>query len=391
MRQLFKRSQVFIRRTSMYGVLFLVLVALFAVVNAKKVFNFWVYDEIDYNEWTVDLGNKGETDYISNFWGKTQFINFNGLMRNVLGQHEMNGVIKLNNGYLSTLHAYEADEALNSKADALRDLKCYLDQSDIPMLFAATPYTSCKYDPQLPTGVIDYGNVNIDRFLEIVNAYGIETLDFRKEMHDDNVNQYDLMYKTDHHWTTEGGFYAAGKISAWIQEKTKAEVDTRVYDISNYKLSVYEKWHLGSRGQRTGIYFGGIDDFVLITPAFETNISDGEREGTFEELLIDYEPLKNKQYTSRYTYDYVLGNSRGTHINYNALNDKKILIVSDSFAEAMNGYLILGYKEVRHLSGETSYLLTKEYIDDYHPDAVIVMYYLDYLEGDNKAFSFGIR
>lgn len=391
MRQIFKRSLNFIRQIGMYGLLFSVLVVLISIMNTKKVFNFWINDETDYNEWTVDLGNKGETDYTSNFWGKIQFINFNGLMRNFIGQHEMNGIVKLNNGYLSTVHMREPDEALESKVDALFGLKSYLDTLDIPMLFAATPYTSSKYDPQLPIGLIDYGNDNIDRFLKKSNACGIEILDFRQAMHEDGIDQYDLMYKTDHHWTTEGGFYAAGKISAWIQAKTNAKVDARVYDISNYKLSTYEKWHLGSRGQRTGIYFGGIDDFVLITPDFETDISDGDTDGTFEELLIDYGPLKNVQYTSRYTYDYVLGNARGTHINHNALNDKKILVVSDSFAEAMNGYLILGYKEVRHLSGETSYLLTKEYIDDYQPDAVIVMYYLDYLEGDNKAFCFGIE
>lgn len=388
---MWKKFKYFVSQIGICGLIFGLIIFSFATVNARKVIRFWVDGETDYNEWTVSMGSKGETDYISNFWGKIQFVNFNGLMRNITNQHEMNGIIKLNNGYLMTTHSYETNEALQDKADHLYNLDLYLKQKGIPMLFSICPYTSCKYNPQIPVGVEDYGNDNADRFMSMVSEYGIDSMDFRDEIYADGLDQYELMYKTDHHWTTEAGFYAYTKILPWIKKSTGVEIDEKVADISNYTMTSYRKWHLGSRGQRTGIYYAGIDDFVLITPDFETSMQRGDAEGSFNELLIDYAPLENKEYTSRYTYDNVMGKSLGNYINNNAINDVKVLIVTDSFGKAVSPYLIMSFREVRYIYDCSSSNLTAAYIDEYNPDVVILMYYLDCIGGDNRGFSFSIN
>ena len=380
-----KKCKKIISKLGIYGLLFGLAIFGVGFANAKRVMDFWIYDKLDYNEWSVTLGSKVETDYISNFLGKMQFVNFNGLMRRVLGQHEMNGVVKLNNGYLVLTYPYASEEMLRNKAEKLHTLDLRLKERDISLLFAICPYTSSKWDPELPIGVEDYGNTNIDRFMEMVSEYGIEKLDFREEMYADGINQYDMMYRTDHHWTTEAGFYAYTKLSKWIQDKTNCEIDARVMELSNYTQTTYRKWHLGSRGQRTGIYYAGIDDFVLITPDFETLLSNGTVEGTFNDLVINYAPLENREYTSRYTYDYVLGNALGNYKNYMAENDVKVLIVTDSFGKAVNPYMILSYGEVQWCS--TMQGVTQAYLDEYDPDVVIVMYYANAVCEDNVFFS----
>ena len=380
-----KKCKKIISKLGIYGLLFGLAIFGVGFANAKRVMDFWIYDKLDYNEWSVTLGSKVETDYISNFLGKMQFVNFNGLMRRVLGQHEMNGVVKLNNGYLVLTYPYASEEMLRNKAENLHTLDLRLKERDIPLLFAICPYTSSKWDPELPIGVEDYGNTNIDRFMDMVSEYGIEKLDFREEMYADGINQYDMMYRTDHHWTTEAGFYAYTKLSKWIQDKTNCEIDARVMELSNYTQTTYRKWHLGSRGQRTGIYYAGIDDFVLITPDFETLLSNGTVEGTFNDLVINYAPLENREYTSRYTYDYVLGNALGNYKNYMAENDVKVLIVTDSFGKAVNPYMILSYGEVQWCS--TMQGVTQAYLDEYDPDVVIVMYYANAVCEDNVFFS----
>lgn len=382
------RIKAFVSQLGIYGLIFGVILFSFGVVSAKKVIKFWVNGETDYNEWTVSMGSKWETDYISNFWGKIQFVNLNGFMRNLMGQHEMNGVVKLNNGYLLTCYSYETDEALQEKANRLNELNGYLKQQGIPMLFAMCPYTSSKYDPQLPIGVEDYGNDNVDRFMQMVSEYGIDNIDFREEIYADGLDQYDMMYKTDHHWTTEAGFYAYTKLLTWVQEETGAEVDERVIDISNYTKTTYRKWHLGSRGQRTGIYYAGIDDFILVTPNFETSLSNGKVEGRFVDLVINYAPLHNREYTSRYTYDHVLDAALGQYRNNNAKNNLKVLVVTDSFGKAVSPYLILSFKEVSQIYNGMSSQFTDEYIEEYDPDVVILLYYVDSIVGDNRAFSF---
>lgn len=225
--------------------------------------------------------------------------------------------------------------------------------------------------------------------MEMVVEYGIDSIDFREVMYEDGLDQYDMMYKTDHHWTTEAGFYAYQKILKWVEENAGISVDERVADFSNYTRSVYKNWHLGSRGQRTGIYYAGIDDYVLITPDFETSLSHSGMEGSFTELMVNYEPLENKEYTSRYTYDHVMAGASGDWINNNAKNDAKLLIVADSFGTAVNPYMILSFREVRYIYDAASHKLTEEYIEEYDPDIVVLLYYTNCI-GSNDFFSFGI-
>ena len=375
-------------RSYVWGVVFFIIVMVMGAASLVNLVKFYVNDETDYNEWTVELGNKFETDVTTNFFNKFQFVNLNGALRKLLGQQEMNGVIKLNNGYLCTTYAQCSDEALLLCAERVSNLKHYLEERDIALLYAQTPYTISKYDSQLPTGIVDYGNDNLDRFLAMLEDKGVDIIDFREEMYKDGINQYDMMYKTDHHWTTEAGFYAYQKIEKYLIEKLDCEVDERISDIANYEIENYEKWHLGSNGQRTGIYYAGIDDFNLIVPKFETLIDNNGYEASADKMLYNREPLKNREYTSRYTYDYVLGNALGHFKNPKALNDVKILVVADSMSKCVNPYLIMGFAEVKTILNYESANLTKKLIEEYKPNAVIFTYYSGMVTEETKGFGF---
>jgi hypothetical protein len=225
--------------------------------------------------------------------------------------------------------------------------------------------------------VEDYGNDDADRFMAMLNEYGIDTIDFREKMYEDGIDHYDMMYKTDHHWTTEAGFYAYGVFEDYIADKTGCNVDERISNIDNYTVTKYKNWHLGSRGQRTGRYFAGIDDFDLIIPNFETQIQNDVGEvGNMQDIVINMKPLSQKEYTSRYTYDWVLGNSLGHYINLTAENNIKILIVTDSFGKAVNPFLMMGFSEIEYVYNGDVSSVNPDYIEEYNPDIVILMYYV---------------
>ena len=378
--------------TSMAYVIVFIIIIVIGGISFKNLVRFYVEDEVDYNEWSANLGNKIETDIASTFFEKFQFVNLNGAMKNFLGQKEMNGVVKLNNEYLLTTISYSSDEYLQKCADNLNTLNGYCDQRDIKLVYASTPYTSGKYAPELPEGVEDYGNNNIDRFITMLDTYDIDTIDFRIKMYEDGIDHYSMMYKTDHHWNTEAGFYAYYILEDYITSETGCDTDERISDIKNYTLTKYENWHLGSRGQRTGRYYAEIDDFDLILPDFNTTIKEYDSGiiGTMPDLVINTEPLANKQYTSRYTYDYVLGNSLGHYLNLDCRNDIRILIVTDSFGKAVNPYLMMGFREIYYVYDADVSSITPQFIESYDPDVVILMYYPELLqEGHNyKPFDF---
>ena len=360
----------------MYLIVFVIVIVVVGAISFRNLVKFYVNKEVDYNEWTADLGNKFETDVATAFFEKFQFVNMNGAVRNLLGQQEMNGVVKLNNGYLLTTFGYVDSRTLQGYAQNVEKLNTYLKNRGTSLVYAMTPYTSDKYDPELPEGVSDFGNDDADRLVAYIKDANVDTIDFREKMHEDGVDHYSMMYRTDHHWNTEGGFYAYGVLEKYITNKTNCSADKRISDIGEYTISKYKNWHLGSRGQRTGRYYAGIDDFDLFVPNFETTIKrDDGFVGKMQDVIYDMTPLKNKKYTSRYTYDTVLGSSLNHYVNLKCKNDVKILIVSDSFAKAVNPYLIMGFSEISYVYDGDVSSITPDVIESYDPDVVILMYY----------------
>lgn len=378
-------------KSILFVVIFCMLVIGMGTLSLSKLVHFYVYNEVDYNEWYADLGNEFETDIASNIYGKMNFVGFNGAVRNLLGQHEMNGVIKLNNGYLQQLLTKSSDETLHEYADNIIGLSDVLEDNGIKMVYASPMYTVGKYDEQLPIGVYDYGNDNLDSFLNYLDEGGVDTIDYRSTMQQDGIEHYSMVYRTDHHWNTRAGFYAYTKLEDYINERLDCKVDDRVGDISQYSTTIYEKWHLGSRGQRTGMFYGGIDDFELILPRFETSITAGGETGSFQDIIIDMSALQQRDLNQRLTYDSVLENARGlyNYTNNLAENDVRILIISDSFSEALNPYLILAYKHVSYYyNSDSCYLSADSIINDYQPDVVVLLYYPALLCEGSTAFQF---
>lgn len=383
-----KKIRDFISRLGLYGLLFVVILFPLAAVSGFRAAKCWVSGEMIPNEWTLDMGSKWEVDYISAFWGKNAFLNLNGFMRRLTGQREMNDVIKLNNGYLARPVGYVSDEELEPGVASLTDLDRQLDASGAEFLVAVAPDTISKYDPQLPLGVEEYVNDDLDRMIHMLTEEGVEVMDFREEIHEDGIDQYTLMYKTDHHWTTRAGLYAYGKLAEWIEQKTGVKANARVRDIENYSVTTYKNWHLGSRGQRTGSLYAGIDDFDLILPKFDTLLTDGERTGTFEELFINYRALEKRDMTSRYTYDMTLESVWGNYTNLLTDNDLKVLVIGDSFTRAVCPYLNISYGENRFVHYQNLGVMTEEYVEEYDPDVVILLYYPEnILEQDSLEFN----
>lgn len=378
----------------LYIAIFLLIVPVLGVVSFFKFYDFKFNDRIDYNEWTADLGSKLETDIASSFYQKFEFVNLNGAVRNVLGQREMNNVIKLNNGKLvQTAPLPITDDILAVNAYHVSRLRDYLSTRGKPLLYVACPYGTSAYDPQLPAGVTDHNNDNHSRFLDQLATYGIDTIDIRAEFEKDGVDFFDMMYRTDHHWNTDCGLYVYNKIADYLCAKTGCQVDERIGKAENYEITVYPKQHLGTYGQRTGRFFGGVDDFKLYEPTFPTLIQrlGEEQVGNLQAVFYNTEALQSKNYTSRYTYDLVLGGlptSGNRFLNHMAKNNMRILVLSHSFYKAVCPFLISAFNDVQYahfteVADATSVLN----MDTNNYDAVIIMYEPSII-GFGTSFSF---
>lgn len=363
----------------LYVLFFFIVITGFGILSSYNLMKHFVNDEPDTHKWLPEHEDRLETDIANAFYGQFGFVNLNGLMSGIMGERELNSVIKLNNGYLYTQPPYYTDEEIAGQTGQVIAFNEYLKKRGVPLIFTITPNTSSKYDPQIPTGYTDPGNDNLDRIAEALKNGGVQVIDYREELKNDGIDAYEMMYRTDHHWTTKMGFYAYLKLAGILEKELDCRIDPRVKDIDSYTVKTYEKWHLGSRGQRTGKYFGGVDDFDLIVPDFETLIVNNEtgKEGGYADMLVDTEVLTKKDVRylredigERSVYDMVLEDSLGDHTNLLSENDKRIMITGDSFAKAVIPFIDISFERVKWLDRP----INEDDIDDLEPDAVIMIY-----------------
>ena len=374
-----------------YGIGFFAVILIIGAFSLQNLMNYYINDEVSFNAWMPDAGDVNETNFIVNMAGKESLINLNGVVRAVLNQHEMNDVVKLNNGYLTQTIPMVDIEVLAQEAETLGELQDKLEAQDIQLLYVATGCTVSKYDPQLPIGVEDYSNQNVDNFLEKLEEQNVHYIDMREEIYMDGLDHYELFYKTDHHWTTEGGFYAYTKIVNEIEDMLDTQVSEEVKSLENYEITTYENWHLGTRGKRVGAAYAGVDDFTLILPKFENYVynTGTTEEGSLQDIVINVKALEERNLQEDYVYDQVLGASLGFYANPNASSDKNVLIICDSMGKAVNPYMILSFQKVGYIDAYNPSDLTLERIESFEPDIVVIMQYPWQL-GSDLAFSFGM-
>lgn len=220
---------------------------------------------------------------------------------------------------------------------------------------------------------------------------GVDTFDFREEMIEDGLDWYDSYYQTDHHWKTETGLWAAGKLAEKLNEEAGLHFDAAVFEKEKYKFDTFENCFLGGQGCSVTLANARPEDYTRIVPVFETQFSlqiptrSVELEGSYEDVLFDEKQLE--QILSYSSEDYMhqpdayhcarARNDALVHIrNLNSQGnaDKKILFLQDSFSWYSTSFLAcdIGAVDVIHLPEFTGSV--RSYIEKTRPDAVVLMY-----------------
>lgn len=295
-------------------------------------------------------------------------------------EHQDDTLILLNNGYWVNVTTEWVDVTENIKH--MLTFKNFLDEKNIELLYVQVPpkidiETMQQYDIQ------DTSNVIADELLEQLENIGIDVLDLRKEMVRDGLNHWDFYYKTDHHWNNQAGLWAAAKIAGVLQKKYDfTGITPDIYNLNNYTVVKYTDWFLGSYGKTAGLAKASPEDFYLLKPNFETDISLNipnlgiNQSGSLFDVIYNYKQLDEKDYLGRSPYEgFLYSNNHLNQItNYKKPNDKKILMIYDSYGRVVSPYLCLASAHMDILDLRQFGASVKSYINQTNPDVVIVMY-----------------
>lgn len=322
-------------------------------------------------------------------FARNTFINLYGLTQRVVGSRcineqsgEVSKVVKLDDGSVTLVMDKEND--LPQKVAKISALNEKLKSDGIEMLYIQLPFKINKQSKDLPVGVYDYSNENADAVIQLLKNGGVDTYDLREEVLNEKLDYSSLFFRTDHHWLPETGLWAAKKIAGKLNSGFGFTIDMSLLEKSNFTETTYKKQFLGSMGKRMGVYYAGTDDFSLILPRFETDMScfyhrrNGTifgKSGSFEDTWIFTENLKKDYFNINSYATYSGGDYSLLEFRNNRIAGKKILMLRDSFSCVLVPFFSLAAGGELHAIDPRYYKGSiTDYVEKFKPDLVLMLY-----------------
>ena len=372
------------------AVLFLTGLILIALYTDFVFVRYKLSGEPDLSYWTQDSEADTEAEYTACMPGKLVFLSANGGISKLCGIREVNGIVRMKNGQLTAVNSKIDETQLRAEADKVGQLYEWLKANDTAFLYVAVPVKEDKDHSELPTGFADHVNDNMDVFLEELDRWDVPYMDMRQVLKESGSDIYSCFYNTDHHWTTQTGFYAYTRITEQIEKELGIELEDSLTDPKNFRFTTYDKVFLGSRGKRVGVLYGGMDDFTMILPLFTTSFYDADsgETGTFEDFMVNEKYVKeDPDFLASDIYDYAL-KSRPHIINMLSKNGPDVVLVSDSMGFAVQPYLALASSKLDFVSAYEAGMVSTV-VKNTHPDIVVMIHSAEFILPLEESFDFG--
>ena len=307
-----------------------------------------------------DYDEKFEAYMDDQFVGRDMWRKLKVTVDRIGGSRLENGVYIGTNGQL--LEQIEvADE--NHLAANIKAIKSFSEsQSVIPGRMMLVPDAANVLNHSLPALAKPEDQTQMFSMVRKDLGDSVEWIDVSTELNKHKTEK--IYYKTDHHWTTLGAFYAfqAAAPSLGIEGDLSGKyVSYAVSDSFNGMLASKSGVNLGEKEQ-IDIYVPTEEDTDLIV--------DYVDEGKRSTSLYDSSKLKEKdQYTV-----FLGGNSSLLDIRTVSTSTKRLLLVKDSFANSFIPFLTPYYREIvvvdpRYYSGTINDLM-----DSYRISEVLFLY-----------------
>ena len=171
-------------------------------------------------------------------------------------------------------------------------------------------------------------------------------------------NNEQLYYKTDHHWTTDGAFHAYLELCKTLNIQPASE--------HNFNRSQASDSFRGSLYYKTGAEIGKPEDIYLYLSQDNAPVI-AKYYDTKKKVPSLYESSK---LSGRDQYEvFTGGNHTQIKIRTNVETDRKLLLIKDSYANAMIPFLATTFSEInvvdmRYFTGSLSDVIHNNVVTD---------------------------
>lgn len=345
---------------------FIVVFALLTIVLPKESFSelentsLESMPKLTLKSWLDQSYAEKIEDYISDhFAGRTDWLHIKSGIEISLGKKERNGIYILDNRLIEKI----GEPDYSSVDKNISAINTYADENNMPIYVMLAPTSAEFYKNELPSycpeldqeKFIDYVYSGLNDNITPIDVYG--TLDLHK-------SEY-IYYRTDHHWTSLGAYYAyakAGEKMGYIPN------DLSYYDIeqaSDSFMGTFYSKVLTKKADDDQIDFYHIPGS---SPAVEVTTEFGQKPTVNNDLFFrEYLSVKDK-------YSSFLGKNSPIVTIRTGNEGGKLLMFKDSYAHCYSQFLIDNYSEITMLDMRYIQMSYKKIIDISDYDETLILY-----------------
>lgn len=320
----------------------------------------------------------------SSLIGKDDLKEIYGAVNLVLSPNEIaigaSAVIKDKDGFLEPINMVSYD--VSKATTKLYELKQVCDSVGTEFAYISFP-SKTNHETTLQNYGIDTNQQEVRAsFLSQLDTYGIHVLNVQELLQNDGYTTKDIFYKTDHHWKSTMGLYAARAIANYLNDTFDYSLRADLLDENLFTYTIFNDLWLGETGRKySKTWTGVLDDFTKILPVYDTHIEIGPQYGEYD-YSGDFSLLINEcgynghldlyYYSAHYSYGEIIHSPTWIHNDH--AEGKKILIIKDSFSMVVIPFLSLTTSDIAVWDMRVTKQGLYDYIKENDFDIVLVEY-----------------
>lgn len=313
--------------------------------------------------------NKLEKYIADHFSGRVGWLELKSGIETAVGKKEISGIYILKDRLIEKVREPNYTDVDKS----IMAINRFAEDNDFPVYTMLVPTSAEFYKDQLADfypeldqrGFIDYVYAGINDDISKIDVYDV--LDSHK-------NEY-IFYRTDHHWTSLGAYYAyelAGEKMGYTPHELS------YYDVEHasdsFKGTFYSKTLSTSIKDDTMDYYHDPDGDKPVTVEV-TQVFGSEPEVNDSIYYRDYLNVKDK-------YASFLGTNAPIVTIKTGNDGGKLLVVKDSYAHCYSQFLVDHYSEITLIDMRYIQISYKKIIDVSKYDEALILYNVSSFAGD---------
>ncbi|HIX90164.1 MAG TPA: hypothetical protein H9845_04630 [Candidatus Agathobaculum pullicola] len=300
------------------------------------------------------------------------WVGANAYLEQAEGRGAVRSIVSGADGWLFSAPLSDDRQILQ---DNMQAITAFAQTQTVPVYLMAVPTSGAVVKNKLPALHLAYPDADMLEQARRIVGDSLHWLDVLGDFCSVEEPKT-LYYRTDHHWTTEGAYRAYRLL---MRDKKESSVMRETFSVE-WVPDFY-----GTSYSKSGLWLTPPDDIALWSnPNLRTitSVYDGNsQESVVQEGMLFREYLSE---ADKYPV-FLSGNHARIHIETNVQNDKRLLVIKDSYAHALAPFLAEEYRtidliDLRYFKRQT----ISDWLNTHPVDEILFVYGMSSLAEDKN-------